>query len=163
MARAYSTVEQFSVGFDRQREWIERRGLLLLTAFYLGGVGGGLFLASLIIGWKAGIPIALGIVALGKGPAHMLYLGRPLRFWRAFRRPHSSWISRGIYFMMSFILFGILYYVFYENTALAVFSGFFAFALEGLLALESMGAALILMAATVVGVFAASYTVARRL
>lgn len=42
-------------------------------------------------------------------------------------------------------------------------AGFFAFALEGLLALESMGAALILMAATVIGVFAASYTVARRL
>ncbi len=129
MARAYSTVEQFAVGFDRQREWIERRGLLLLTAFYLGGVGGGLFLASLIIGWKAGIPIALGIVALGKGPAHLLYLGRPLRFWRAFRRPHSSWISRGIYFMLLFILLGTLYYIFYENTALAALSGFFAFAL----------------------------------
>ena len=41
--------------------------------------------------------------------------------------------------------------------------GFFAFALEGLLALESMAAAAFLMVATVAGVFAASYTVARRL
>ena len=41
--------------------------------------------------------------------------------------------------------------------------GFFAFALEGLLALESMAVAAVLMAATVAGVFVASYTVARRL
>jgi formate-dependent nitrite reductase membrane component NrfD len=103
MARAYSTVDQFVVGFDRQREWIERRGLLLLTAFYLGGVGGGLFLTSLIIGWKEGIPIA--------------------------KRPHSSWISRGIYFMALFVVFGVLYYVYYGNTGLQVVSAFFAFAL----------------------------------
>lgn len=41
--------------------------------------------------------------------------------------------------------------------------GFAAFALEGLLALESLGVAAIMMALTVVGVFVASYTVARRL
>lgn len=41
--------------------------------------------------------------------------------------------------------------------------GFTAFALEGLLALESTTAAASLMALTVAGVFAASYTVARRL
>lgn len=41
--------------------------------------------------------------------------------------------------------------------------GFTAFALEGLLALWSLGAAAALMALTVVGVFAASYTVAKRL
>lgn len=129
MARAYSTVDQFVVGFDRQREWIERRGLLLLTAFYLGGVGGGLFLTSLIIGWKEGIPIALGIVAVGKGSAHLMFLGRPLRAWRALKRPHSSWISRGIYFMALFVVLGILYYVYYGNTGLQVASAFFAFAL----------------------------------
>jgi formate-dependent nitrite reductase membrane component NrfD len=129
MAHAYSTVEQFVVGFDRQREWIERRGLLLLAAFYLGGVGGGLFLTSLVVGWKAGIPIALGIVAIGKGSAHILFLGRPLRAWRALMRPHSSWISRGVYFMVLFVVLGILYYVYYGNSGLLVASGFFAFAL----------------------------------
>jgi formate-dependent nitrite reductase membrane component NrfD len=129
MAHAHSTLDRFVVGFDRQREWIERRGLLLLIAFYLGGVGGGLFLASLIIDWKAGIPIALGIVAVGKGSAHLLFLGRPLRFWRAIKRPHSSWISRGVFFMVLFVILGTLYYVYYGNTALQAASGIFAFAL----------------------------------
>jgi hypothetical protein len=41
--------------------------------------------------------------------------------------------------------------------------GFLAFAFEGLLALSSLGLALVLMVLTVAGVFAASYTVARRL
>ena len=41
--------------------------------------------------------------------------------------------------------------------------GFFAFALEGLLALDSLLTAVVLMALTVVGIFAASYYVARRL
>ncbi len=41
--------------------------------------------------------------------------------------------------------------------------GFAAFALEGLLALRSLEAAAALMALTIVGVFAASYTVAKRL
>ena len=41
--------------------------------------------------------------------------------------------------------------------------GFFAFALEGLLALDSLVTAVVLMAFTVVGIFAASYYVARRL
>jgi formate-dependent nitrite reductase membrane component NrfD len=129
MARLYDTIDHFVVGFDRQREWIERRGLLLLAAFYFGEIGGGLFLASIISGWKAGIPIALGIVAIGEGSAHLLFLGRPLRFWRAFRRPHSSWVSRGIYFMVIFVILGIFSYIFYGNIALAAVSGFFAFAL----------------------------------
>jgi LSD1 subclass zinc finger protein len=41
--------------------------------------------------------------------------------------------------------------------------GFLAFAFEGLLAISSLGLALVLMLLTVGGVFAASYTVARRL
>ena len=41
--------------------------------------------------------------------------------------------------------------------------GFFAFALEGLLALDSLLTAVVLMALTVAGIFAASYYVARRL
>jgi len=129
MAYAKSTIDRFAVGFDRQKEWIERRGILLLIAFYLGGVGGGLYLTSLIIGWKAGIPIALGIVFIGKGSAHLLFLGRPLRFWRAFLRPQSSWISRGIYILVVFTILGLLYYLYYGNTTLEVISALFAFGL----------------------------------
>ena len=37
------------------------------------------------------------IVVLGKNRAHLLYLGRPERFWRAAMRPDRSWIARGIW------------------------------------------------------------------
>ena len=96
MPYSHSTLEEVRIGNDRQQEWIEGRGLLLLIAIYLGGVGGGLYLISLIIGWKTGLALALAIVGIGKGSAHLLFLGRPLRFWRALLRPHSSWISRGM-------------------------------------------------------------------
>ena len=31
------------------------------------------------------------------GVAHLLFLGRFERFWRMLKRPHRSWISRGIW------------------------------------------------------------------
>lgn len=131
MPYSQSTLDEFRVGYDRQKEWIEGRGLLLLIAIYLGGVGGGLYLTSLIIGWKTGLALALGIVGIGKGSAHLLFLGRPLRFWRALLRPHSSWISRGVIFMMLFLVFGLAHYFTYDqgNRALEIASGTFAFCL----------------------------------
>ncbi|MBI2917302.1 MAG: polysulfide reductase NrfD [Chloroflexi bacterium] len=128
MPYSYSTIDEFRVGFDFQREWVHGRGLLLLLAFYLGGVGGGLYLASLLAGWDAGLLIGMGIVALGKGSAHLLFLGHPERFWRAMMRPQSSWISRGILFLGFFLLFGLAYYLF-GGTPFLVLSAFFAFCL----------------------------------
>ena len=131
MPYSHSTLDEFRVGYDRQKEWIEGRGLLLLIAIYLGGVGGGLYLISLIIGWKTGLALALGIVGIGKGSAHLLFLGRPLRFWRALLRPHSSWISRGVIFMVMFLVFGLAHYFTYDqgSRALEIASGTFAFCL----------------------------------
>lgn len=128
MPYSYSTIDEFRVGFDFQREWVQGRGLLLLAAFYLGGVGGGLFLASLIAGWHTGLLIGIGVVALGKGSAHLLFLGHPERFWRAMMRPQSSWISRGILFLIGFLVFGLAYYVVGGSVLLGL-SAFFAFCL----------------------------------
>lgn len=91
--------------FTFEKEWAQRRGLLLVLAFFLGGLGGGLYLVSYYFHFYAGMVIALFIVAIGKGGSHLLYLGKPLRFWRAFLRPQSSWISRGIMAVVGFILF----------------------------------------------------------
>jgi sulfite dehydrogenase (quinone) subunit SoeC len=126
----YDTIREFSVGYDFQKEWIAGRGLLLLIAFYLGGAGGGLFLASLLVGWKAGLLIAVAIVAIGKGGAHLLYLGHPLRFWRIFWSTTfmTSWLTRGLWFVALFIIFGLAYYL-TGNTALMGISAFFAFCL----------------------------------
>ena len=94
------------VGYTRQTEWIEKRGLWLWLAFYTGGLGGGLYLVSLYFNSLWGMFIGWLIVALVKGTAHLIFLGKPLRAWRMVTRPHSSWISRGIGFVLLFSLFG---------------------------------------------------------
>ncbi len=88
-----------------QTEWVDGRGLLLVLAFYLGGLGGGLYLISLYLSYQPGIVAAFFIVAVGKGGSHLLYLGKPLRFWRAFLRPQRSWISRGLIAVAGFVVF----------------------------------------------------------
>ncbi len=96
------------VSYTRQSEWIDRRGLFLWVAFYAGGLGGGLYLVSLFFNNLWGMFIGWLIVVAVKGTAHLVFLGRPLRAWRMVRRPHSSWIARGITFVLLFGLFGAI-------------------------------------------------------
>lgn len=84
---------RFAFGFYRQVWW----NWLIGTAFFLGGIGGGLFLISFFTRYVLGMLIGYLIVVVGKNTAHLLYLGRPERFWRAAMRPDRSWIARGIW------------------------------------------------------------------
>lgn len=84
---------RFAFGYFRQTFW----NWLIGTAFFLGGVGGGLFLISLVSGHPAGMLTGYLIVMVGKNAAHLKFLGRPERFWRAAMRPDRSWIARGIW------------------------------------------------------------------
>ncbi len=96
-------IDEFLIGVKPQREW----GWLVISYLFLGGAGAGLFLISLYIdhAW-AGL---LGLVVLVVGTLLLLLdLGRPERFWRAFFRPWSSWISRGCFFITLMVLFGAL-------------------------------------------------------
>lgn len=111
-----------------QKDWIEGRGLWLLAAIYLGGVGGGLFIVSVFAGWRLGLLIAVGITAVLKGGTHLLFLKRPWRFWRILSRPQTSWISRGIYVVLLFIIFGLAYY-FIGGLPFMLLSTFFALCL----------------------------------
>ncbi len=86
-----------------QTEWIEKRGILLWLAFYVGGLGGGVYLVSLYFNSLVGIFISWLIVVILKGGFHILYLGHPFRFWRMFFRPQTSWITRGLIFVVAFI------------------------------------------------------------
>ena len=128
MVTARQTTYGFMVRSNFQRDWIERRGLWLLAAIYMGGVGGGLFIASVAFGWQTGLLLGVGITAILKGGAHLLFLTHPLRFWRIFWRPQTSWISRGIYFVFLFIISGLAYYFIGGATLMAI-SIFFAFCL----------------------------------
>ena len=84
---------RFAVGFTRQTWWNWRIG----AAFFFGEIGAGLFLVSLLTGQALGMAVGYLIVVVGKNTAHLLYLGRPSRFWRAALRPDRSWIARGIW------------------------------------------------------------------
>ena len=97
---------EWMINYTRQTEWIDRRGLILWIAFYTGGLGGGLYLVSLFFNSLWGMFIAWLIIAVIKGGAHLLYLGKPQRFWRIVSRPQSSWLARGFIFVMLFVIFG---------------------------------------------------------
>ncbi len=95
---------RFAFGYYRQTFW----NWLIGTAFFLGGLGAGLFVLSLLTDHTAGMIVGYLIVVVGKNTAHLLFLGRPERFWRAAMRPDRSWIARGIWAMGFFALSGLL-------------------------------------------------------
>jgi formate-dependent nitrite reductase membrane component NrfD len=94
--------------YTRQTEWIDGRGIFLWLAFYLGGLGAGVYIVALAFDSQWGLFIGWLIAAALKGGAHLMYLGKPLRFWRMVSRPQTSWVSRGIIAVMAFGLFGAL-------------------------------------------------------
>jgi sulfite dehydrogenase (quinone) subunit SoeC len=95
---------RFGYGYYRQVWW----NWLIGTAFFCGGLGAGLFLISLETGHRLGVVLGYLIVVVGKNTAHLLYLGRPERFWRAAMRPDRSWIARGIWACGLFALSGAI-------------------------------------------------------
>jgi sulfite dehydrogenase (quinone) subunit SoeC len=95
---------RFAVGFTRQTWWNWRIG----AAFFFGEIGAGLFLVSLLTGQMLGMAVGYVIVIVGKNTAHLLYLGRPTRFWRAAMRPDRSWIARGIWATGLFAISGFV-------------------------------------------------------
>ncbi len=99
-------VHEWMVNYTRQTEWIDKRGIFLWIAFYAGGLGGGLYLVSLFFNSLWGMLISWLIIAVIKGGAHLMYLGRPARFWRIVTRPQTSWLARGFIFVMLFVGLG---------------------------------------------------------
>lgn len=94
-------LDEFLIDVKPQREW----GWAVITYLFLGGAGAGLFLVSLAMQNRWGE--ALGLLVLIAGTLFLLVdLGRPERFWRAFLRPGTSWISRGCYFIGALVLLG---------------------------------------------------------
>lgn len=99
--------DEFVVGHRQQSQW----NWLIVTAFLLGKIGSGLFLVSLLTQFPLGMLVGWVLGTAGKGAAHMAYLGKPARFWRAFAHPQSSWLSRGLWGMAAYTVFGLLTWV----------------------------------------------------
>ena len=133
-ARQWMIPHEWMIKGNRQTEWIEKRGLILWLAEYAGGLGAGAYIVSLFFNNFWGMVTAFLIVALLKGGLHMLFLGKPMRFWRMVTNPQTSWMSRGIMFVFLFCGFAFLQLLFMyfapdQNTiiaVLAVISGIFA-------------------------------------
>lgn len=102
---------EFLVQYTPQREWIERQGILLWLAFFFIELGAGTFFISSIFDNLLGMLIGWLICGILGGGCHILYLGRPLRFYRAFLKPQTSWISRGLIFVFLFLVLGAIHMV----------------------------------------------------
>ncbi|MCR4394281.1 MAG: polysulfide reductase NrfD [Dehalococcoidales bacterium] len=101
-SRQWMVTHEWMLKGNRQSEWIEKRGILLWLAFYCGGLGGGLYLVSLFFNNLWGMIAGWVIVAVLKGSFHFAFLGKPARFWRMVFHPQTSWLSRGLLFVLSF-------------------------------------------------------------
>jgi formate-dependent nitrite reductase membrane component NrfD len=98
---------QLEWGFGGRRK--VRDGALLI-ALFLGGIGAGQFVVSTwIFNYPLSAVIGMIFVAVGKSAAHLAYLGRPMRFFRLFLKPKTSWISRGLIAMIVLIVAGVAY------------------------------------------------------
>jgi formate-dependent nitrite reductase membrane component NrfD len=80
-----------------QREWIDGRGLLIVVAHFFSGIGAGAWLWSTLYDFRLGQVLAMICVLGLSGAAHLAFLGRWDRFLGILRRPHKSWISRGMW------------------------------------------------------------------
>ncbi len=112
MALAYLVVESRTTDlrerFRPQREWSEGRGLLLILAHFLTGTGAGAWTFAAFLSLNQGLVVGFVLVVLG-AMAHLVFLGRPERFWRMMTRFNSSWISRGLAGMTLFMIVASAY------------------------------------------------------
>jgi polysulfide reductase chain C len=105
--RQWMVTHEWMVKPMHQREWIERRGMMIWIAEVFTSLGSGLFLVSLFMNSWWGMLVGWLIIMFLKLPVHLAYFGKPLRFYRTLP-PFSdawktSWFARGILFS---ILFG---------------------------------------------------------
>ena len=77
-------IYEWMVKATPQREWIESKGLFLWLAFFFSEIGAGIYFVSLFVNLREGLLAGLAITLVLGGILHMMYLGKPSRFWRIF-------------------------------------------------------------------------------
>jgi len=94
---------EFMIKFTPHTRWVEGSGILIVVAFFLGGIGGGLYLTSLFFNDILGMFVGWLLVLI-VGLIDMIHLHKPFRFWRMLLKPNSSWIARGFILIAFFII-----------------------------------------------------------
>ena len=97
---------EWMVNPTRQQQWIDDKGIFLWLAFFFSEIGAGLYFMSLFYSYKPGLVLGWLITLVLGGVIHILYLGNPMRAWRMIMKPKTSELSRGIWVIMAFALFG---------------------------------------------------------
>ncbi len=114
--RQWMNTHEWMVKPMHQREWIERRGIMIWIAETFTSLGSGLYLVSLFINSWWGLLVGWLIIMFLKLPLHIAYFGKPWRFYRTMP-PFSnawktSWFARGILFSVFFGTFAFIQIVF---------------------------------------------------
>ena len=116
-----------------QTGWVKGRGIMLWLAFFFLELGAGTFIVGSAFGSLPAMFVGWLICAIGGGGFHLLYLGHPLRFWRALFSSgwKTSWISRGLYFTTIFLILGAIHMALAQwaapSTGLLIAADIFAF------------------------------------
>ena len=124
---------EFMVSYTPQTQWIEKGGIKLWLAFFFIELGAGMFFVASLLDNLWAMSIGWLLCAVLGGGFHLLYLGKPLRFWRmAFSSGwKTSWISRGIIFVSLFLGLGFIHILLMQSgirsTGLIVAADIFAF------------------------------------
>jgi formate-dependent nitrite reductase membrane component NrfD len=119
--------------YTPQTEWIDRRGVLLWLAFFFIELGAGMFLVASFFDNISGMLAGWLVCAVLGGGFHILFLGKPMRFWRMALSEgwKTSWISRGLIFVSLFLIFGLAHMIVARwaapLTAVLVLTDIFAF------------------------------------
>ena len=104
--RQWMVTHEWMVKPTPQTEWINRRGILVWIAEVFTSLGAGLYLVSLFFNSWWGMLAAWVIIMFLKVPLHLLYFGKPFRFWRTLipitNAWRTSWFTRGINFTIYF-------------------------------------------------------------
>jgi formate-dependent nitrite reductase membrane component NrfD len=114
--RQWMITHEWMVKPMHQREWIERRGMMIWLAETFTSLGAGLYLVSLFMNSWWGLLVGWLIIMFLKLPIHLAYFGKPWRFYRTMP-PFSnawktSWFARGIIFSVLFGSFAFIQLVF---------------------------------------------------
>ncbi len=124
---------EFMVSYTPQTQWIEKGGIKLWLAFFFIELGAGMFFVASVFGNLLAMSIGWLLCAVLGGGLHLLYLGKPLRFWRMALSSgwKTSWISRGIIFVTLFLGLGFIHILLMQggirSTGLIVIADIFAF------------------------------------
>src|SRR5512136_2024495 len=101
---------EFMVRYTPQREWIERRGVLMWLAMFFIELGAGAFAVGSLLDSQVAMLVGWLLCAVLGGGLHLLFLGKPMRFWRMVFSSgwKTSWISRGLAFVALFLLLALV-------------------------------------------------------